>query len=94
VAGARGDLVRASLESGKELRAETLLYAVGRQGTCEDLCLEKVGIPYDDRERLQVNAHYQTSMPHIYAVGDVIGFPGSRRLLWSRDVWQLAMPLV
>ena len=74
-AGARGDLVWASLESGKELRAETLLYAVGRQGTCGDLCLEKVGIPYDDRERLQVNAHYQTSVPHIYAVGDVIGFP-------------------
>jgi NAD(P) transhydrogenase len=75
VAGAGGDLVRARLESGKELRAQTLLYAVGRQGTCGDLCLEKVGVPYDDRERLQVNAQYQTSVPHIYAVGDVIGFP-------------------
>ena len=75
VAGAGGDLVRARLESGKELRAETLLYAVGRQGTCGDLCLEKVGIAYDDRERLHVNAQYQTSVPHIYAVGDVIGFP-------------------
>jgi NAD(P) transhydrogenase len=76
VAGAGGEpMVQATLESGKELRAETLLYAVGRQGTCKDLCLEKVGITYDDRERLQVNEHYQTSVAHIYAVGDVIGFP-------------------
>jgi NAD(P) transhydrogenase len=76
VRGAGGEgLVQATLESGKELRAEALLYAVGRQGTCGELGLEKVGIPYDDRERLQVNEHYQTAVPHIYAVGDVIGFP-------------------
>ncbi len=76
VAGAAGEgLVQAILESGKGLRAETLLYAVGRQGTCKALCLEKVGIPYDDRERLTVTEHYQTAVPHIYAVGDVIGFP-------------------
>jgi len=68
-------VVQATLESGKQLRAETLIYAVGRQGTCKALCLEKVGIVYDDRERLQVNEHFQTSAPHIYAVGDVIGFP-------------------
>jgi NAD(P) transhydrogenase len=73
---ASGDeLVQATLESGKELRAETLLYAVGRQGSCKDLGLEKVGIAYDDRERLRVDDHYRTSVPHIYAVGDVIGFP-------------------
>ena len=76
VTGAGGEpAVQATLESGKELRAETLLYAVGRQGTCKHLCLENVGIAYDDRERLQVNEHYQTSVSHIYAVGDVIGFP-------------------
>jgi len=69
------EVVQATLESGKQLRAETLIFAVGRQGTCKDLCLEKVGIAYDDRERLKVNEHYQTSVPHIYAVGDVIGFP-------------------
>ena len=68
-------LVKATLESGKELRAETLVYAVGRQGTCKDLCLEKIGVSYDDRERLQVNEHYQTTAAHVYAVGDVIGFP-------------------
>jgi NAD(P) transhydrogenase len=76
VTGAGGvEAVQATLESGKQLRADTLIYAVGRQGTCKDLCLEKVGIAYDDRERLKVNEQYQTSVPHIYAVGDVIGFP-------------------
>ena len=76
VPGAGGNgLVQATLESGKELRAEVLLYAVGRQGVCKALRLEKVGISYDDRERLKVNEHYQTAVPNIYAVGDVIGFP-------------------
>ena len=76
---AKGDpavpLVQATLESGKQLRAQTLLYAVGRQGTTEALHLEKAGIQADDRHRLHVNADYQTTAPHIYAVGDVIGFP-------------------
>jgi NAD(P) transhydrogenase len=67
--------VRATLESGKDLQAETLLYAVGRQGTTVALCLDKAGLAADDRERMKVNANYQTSVPHIYAAGDVIGFP-------------------
>ena len=57
------------------MRAETLLYAVGRQGVCKALGLDKVGIEFDDRERLQVNEQYQTNIDHIYAAGDVIGFP-------------------
>jgi len=74
--GSRGEsVVQTTLESGKELRAEALLYAVGRQGVCRNLNLETIGIPYDDRERLKVNEHYQTTLPHVYAVGDVIGFP-------------------
>ena len=68
-------LVQAQLESGKTLRAETLLYAVGRQGVCRALGLDKVGIECDDRERLRVNEHYQTNVEHVYAAGDVIGFP-------------------
>ncbi|MDP9172744.1 MAG: Si-specific NAD(P)(+) transhydrogenase [Planctomycetota bacterium] len=68
-------LVQATLESGKTLRAQTLLYAVGRQGTTGALHLERAGLKADDRERLKVNEHYQTAVPHIYAVGDVIGFP-------------------
>ncbi len=70
-----GAKVQATLESGKCLRAESLLYAVGRQGVCKPLSLENVGIQYDDRERLKVNENYQTSADHVYAVGDVIGFP-------------------
>lgn len=68
-------LVLAVLESGKKLRAATLLYAVGRQGTTSALCPGKAGLAADDRQRLSVNEHYQTNVPHIYAVGDVIGFP-------------------
>ncbi|MFA9479815.1 Si-specific NAD(P)(+) transhydrogenase [Phycisphaerales bacterium AB-hyl4] len=68
-------LVQATLESGKRLRAETLLYAVGRQGVCGALGLDNVGISFDDRERLKVNDHYQTNIEHVYAAGDVIGFP-------------------
>jgi NAD(P) transhydrogenase len=68
-------LVQAQLESGKTLRAETLLYAVGRQGVCKALGLDKVGIEFDDRERLKVNEQYQTNVKHVYAAGDVIGFP-------------------
>ena len=68
-------LVQATLESGKHLRAQTLLYAVGRQGTTSALRLDKAGLVSDDRERLKVNEHYQTEKSHIYAAGDVIGFP-------------------
>ena len=68
-------LVQATLESGKELRAQTLLYSIGRQGNTETLHLEKAGIVPDERHRLKVNENYQTTTPHIYAAGDVIGFP-------------------
>lgn len=74
-AQANGVKVQATLESGKKLQAAALLYAIGRQGLCGKLALENVGLQYDDRERLKVNEHYQTTVPHIYAAGDVIGFP-------------------
>jgi NAD(P) transhydrogenase len=67
--------VQATLESGKTLRAQCLLYSVGRQGTTSSLQLDRAGLATDDRERLKVNEHYQTEVPYIYAVGDVIGFP-------------------
>ncbi len=73
--GVNGPVVQATLESGKSLRAQTLLYAIGRQGTTAALQLDNVGLVADDRERLKVNSQYQTDAPHIYAVGDVIGFP-------------------
>ena len=75
VSPGKAPLVQATLESGKHLRSQTLLYAVGRQGTTGDLRLDKAGLRGDDRERMKVNEHYQTEQSHIYAVGDVIGFP-------------------
>jgi NAD(P) transhydrogenase len=73
--GCSEPLVHAVLESGKVIRAQTLLYAVGRQGTTGALQLDKTGLVADDRERLQVDPFYRTKVEHIYAVGDVIGFP-------------------
>jgi NAD(P) transhydrogenase len=73
--GSNAPFVQATLESGKLLRAQSLLFSVGRQGTTAVLELDKCELKSDDRERLKVNEHYQTEQPHIYAVGDVIGFP-------------------
>jgi NAD(P) transhydrogenase len=67
--------VQATLESGKTLRAQTLLYAIGRQGTTAALQLDKAGLVADDRERMKVDEHFRTAVPHIYAIGDVVGFP-------------------
>jgi NAD(P) transhydrogenase len=69
------DRVVTELESGKRLIADALLFSIGRQGATADLNLEAVGLQPDTRGRLQVNANYQTAMQHIYAAGDVIGFP-------------------
>jgi NAD(P) transhydrogenase len=70
-----GDVVEAVLESGKTLRADALLYAVGRQGNTEELNLSAAGLAADERGRITVNEFFQTAVPHIYACGDVIGFP-------------------
>jgi NAD(P) transhydrogenase len=70
-----GDNVEATLESNKTLRAQTLLYAVGRQGATAGLNLAAAGLTADARGRLKVNASYQTDVAHVYAAGDVIGFP-------------------
>lgn len=67
--------VRIHLASGKHVLAEKALYSIGRTGATGRLDLETAGLEADDRGRLAVNAHYQTAVPHIYAVGDVIGFP-------------------
>ena len=63
------------LASGKQVRGEIALFAAGRQGATDNLGLEKIGLEADKRGRLTVNEHYQTSVEHIYAAGDVIGFP-------------------
>ncbi|GAA1294534.1 NAD(P)(+) transhydrogenase [Planotetraspora silvatica] len=63
------------LESGKKIPASTVMYSAGRQGMTENLVLPAAGLAADDRGRITVDEFYRTSVPHIYAVGDVIGFP-------------------
>ncbi len=69
------DRVFAELESGKVVHGDGLLYAVGRQANTDLLNLEAAGLKVDERGRLKVNENFQTEVPHIYAAGDVIGFP-------------------
>lgn len=70
-----GGTATALLESGKKLVADALLYAVGRQPNTDRLNLEGIQLPVEERGRLKVNEHFQTAIPHIYAAGDVVGFP-------------------
>jgi NAD(P) transhydrogenase len=63
------------LKSGKVVSAATLLYSVGRVGATADLNLEAIGLRPDERGRLAVNENFQTAVPHVYAAGDVVGFP-------------------
>lgn len=63
------------LQSGKKMKADCLLYANGRTGNTDKLNLKVIGLEADSRGQLKVNSNYQTSVEHIYAVGDVIGYP-------------------
>ena len=72
---AERDRVFAELESGKKIAADVLLYAVGRQANGDKLGLEAAGLKPDARGKIKVNEFFQTDVPHIYAAGDVIGFP-------------------
>jgi len=62
-------------KSNKTITSGCFLYAVGRMGNTDSLQLANAGIAVDDRGRIPVDASYQTCVPHIYACGDVIGFP-------------------
>ncbi len=64
-----------TLASGKRIPAETVMYSAGRQGLTTALELENAGLEADARGRIFVDEHFQTKVDHIYAVGDVIGFP-------------------
>jgi NAD(P) transhydrogenase len=75
VEDAPGEGVVAALRSRKRIAGDVLLYAVGRQGNVESLQLGAAGLEADDRGRIPVDAEYRTKQQHIYAVGDVIGFP-------------------
>jgi NAD(P) transhydrogenase len=72
-AGDRGTVT--TLASGKRIPADTVMYSAGRQGATGGLGLDAAGLEADARGRIAVDEHFRTSVPHIYAVGDVIGFP-------------------
>lgn len=71
--GANGTLT--TLRSGKQIPAETVMYSAGRQGLTAPLALENAGLEADERGRIYVDDNFRTKIEHIYAVGDVIGFP-------------------
>jgi NAD(P) transhydrogenase len=67
--------VRLTTSTGATIEADVLLHCIGRRGNTDDLGLDRIGLTPDARGLLHVNENYQTALPHIYAVGDVIGFP-------------------
>jgi NAD(P) transhydrogenase len=69
------DRVFAKLESGKMVKGQALLYAVGRHANSDQLNIEAIGLHADRRGKLIVDQNFQTEVPYVYAAGDVIGFP-------------------
>jgi NAD(P) transhydrogenase len=63
------------LASGKRIAADAVMYSAGRQGLTDALDLDRAGLTADERGRITVDKQYRTEVPHIFAVGDVIGFP-------------------
>ncbi len=72
---ARPEGAIAILESGKKIPADTVMYSAGRQGASDLLHLDAAGLTADERGRIVVDEVFRTEVPHIYAVGDIIGFP-------------------
>ncbi len=67
--------VRVYLKSNKQILSDVLLWAQGRTGNSDRMGLEKIGIETDVRGSIVINEDYQTTQSHIYAVGDVVGYP-------------------
>ncbi|HEV8473060.1 MAG TPA: Si-specific NAD(P)(+) transhydrogenase [Methylomirabilota bacterium] len=72
---ADADGIRLDLKGGSALKVDAVLVAAGRVANVAELGLERAGLSVNERGLLTVNARYQTAVPHIYAAGDVIGFP-------------------
>lgn len=72
---ARPEGAIATLRSGKKIPADTVMYSAGRQGMSDKLNLAAAGLTSDERGRIKVDEFFRTATPHIYAVGDIIGFP-------------------
>lgn len=81
-----------TLASGKQIPAETVMYSAGRQGQTDHLDLHNAGLEVQGRGRIFVDDRFQTKVDHIYAVGDVIGFPPWPRRRWSRGGWPPTTP--
>jgi NAD(P) transhydrogenase len=71
----RGDETLTTLASGKQIAAEVVFYSAGRQGATAAIALQNAGLEADERGRIAVDSSYRTAVEHIYAAGDVIGFP-------------------
>ncbi|MBR9911486.1 MAG: Si-specific NAD(P)(+) transhydrogenase [Gammaproteobacteria bacterium] len=69
------NIVTMQLQSGKQIKADALLWCNGRTGNTDGLGLENIGLEVDHRGQLQVSERYETSVEGIYAAGDVIGWP-------------------
>ncbi len=78
------DGVILSLKSGKKLKTDILLWANGRTGNTDNMNLENAGVEVDGRGTIHVDEAYRTNVPHIYAVGDVIGFPALASAAYSQ----------
>jgi NAD(P) transhydrogenase len=72
---ADADGIRLDLKGGSALKVDAVLVAAGRVANVAGLGLKRAGLSVNERGLLTVNARYQTAVPHIYAAGDVIGFP-------------------
>lgn len=71
----KNDNLRLKLRNGEDLCCDMVLYAAGRSGNIKELNCSNAGIEIGERETIVVNEEYRTNVPHIFAVGDVIGFP-------------------
>jgi len=69
------DMIKVKVKNGQILEVDMFLFAAGRSGNIKALNLDKAGVKVGARESIEVDAEYRTNIPHIYAVGDVIGFP-------------------
>jgi NAD(P) transhydrogenase len=74
-ASSEKELISIQLKTGEDLSVDMFLFAAGRSGHIQELHCEKIGLAVGEREQVLVNAEYRTNIPHIFAVGDVIGFP-------------------
>ncbi len=63
------------LKSGKQIKTDILFWAAGRSGNSHNMGLAEIGVGIDSRGRIEINEYFQSAIPHIYAVGDVIGSP-------------------